>query len=72
MEPMVKAFKKIADEFYDDMNKNTPTAEFTGLKAWLPTLKETEEFYRCICNDPVDLENPANCCYSPHHRFEEK
>lgn len=45
--------------------KKKPTKKLKGLAAWLPTPKETAEFYKCNCSDPT-----KRVCYWPGHRFE--
>lgn len=37
--------------------------ESAGLKAWLPSTEETNDFYKCNCEDPE-----KKICYSPYHR----
>lgn len=38
-----------------------------GLDAWLPTKEQTEEFYKCVCNDPS-----KRVCYWPGHPTEKQ
>ncbi len=62
---VVIEFKKLADELYEDMENNNEPAEFLGLKAWLPSIDDTNDFYKCNCGDPE-----KKVCYSPDHRAE--